>query len=162
MCPPQMFAHHVITVSLLYLSYTYNFTRVGNVILILMDVCDINLSIAKMLKYFHRDVACDVAFVSFMLMWILTRHVLYMRVLLSAIYDVPNIIEFAWKPEEEHFLTKHVQRGFVALLAALQVLLVIWFFMIIKVLIAVVSGKNAEDSRSDDEDDEEWVKHCSL
>jgi acyl-CoA-dependent ceramide synthase len=150
-----MFAHHVITVSLLFLSYTYNFTRVGNVILILMDVCDVNLSIAKMLKYFHRERACDVAFVSFMLMWIYTRHILYNRVLLSALYDVPNIIEFAWKPEEEHFLTKEVQTGFVALLAALQVLLIIWFFMIVKVLIAVVSGKNAEDTRSDDEDEDE-------
>lgn len=41
----QMFTHHIITNSLLFASYTYHFTRVGNLILVLMDVVDIFLPV---------------------------------------------------------------------------------------------------------------------
>jgi acyl-CoA-dependent ceramide synthase len=41
----QMFAHHVITNSLIFASYTYHQTRVGNLILVLMDVVDIFLPV---------------------------------------------------------------------------------------------------------------------
>ena len=37
----QMFAHHIITCTLIFTSYGYHFTRVGNTILCLMDVVDI-------------------------------------------------------------------------------------------------------------------------
>lgn len=41
----QMMAHHVITIVLLVLSYFTNFTRVGCMILFLMDWCDIFLPV---------------------------------------------------------------------------------------------------------------------
>lgn len=43
----QMFAHHVITISLIYASYRYGYTRVGNLILILMDGVDIVFSVSS-------------------------------------------------------------------------------------------------------------------
>lgn len=47
--------------------------------------------------------------------------------------------------------TKNV---FLGLLLALQVLLLIWFGMIVNVAYNVLVGKGADDSRSDDENDE--------
>lgn len=44
----QMFTHHIITNSLLFASYTYHFTRVGNLILVLMDVVDIFLPVGSL------------------------------------------------------------------------------------------------------------------
>lgn len=41
----QMFAHHIITCSLIAASYTHHLTRVGHVILCIMDVIDILLSV---------------------------------------------------------------------------------------------------------------------
>lgn len=42
----QMFAHHVITVLLCTLSYAANWTRVGNLILCIMDMVDILLPVS--------------------------------------------------------------------------------------------------------------------
>ena len=51
----QMMAHHIVTVALMTLSYTYNFTRVGCAILVMMDCCDfifpVRLSIASLLGF---------------------------------------------------------------------------------------------------------------
>lgn len=41
----QMFTHHLVTISLIYSSYRYYHTRVGNLILVLMDVVDLFLPV---------------------------------------------------------------------------------------------------------------------
>lgn len=41
----QMMTHHVITCALIIASYAYNFTRVGCLIMVLMDWCDIVLPV---------------------------------------------------------------------------------------------------------------------
>lgn len=45
----QMLTHHIITVTLIYSSYCYNHTRVGNLILVLMDIVDIFLPVSSVL-----------------------------------------------------------------------------------------------------------------
>lgn len=42
----QMFAHHIITCTLMFTSYTYHLAKVGNVILCVMDVVDILLPVS--------------------------------------------------------------------------------------------------------------------
>ena len=46
----QMFTHHIITCTLIFTSYGYHQTKVGNLILCLMDVVDLFLPLAKILK----------------------------------------------------------------------------------------------------------------
>lgn len=41
-----MFSHHVVTILLLLGSYTSHFTPIGNVVLVLMDPCDVLLSVS--------------------------------------------------------------------------------------------------------------------
>jgi very-long-chain ceramide synthase len=41
----QMLFHHIVTCTLIFMSYTYNITRVGNAILCIMDFSDIVLSV---------------------------------------------------------------------------------------------------------------------
>lgn len=43
----QMFAHHIVTCTLIFTSYTYHMTKVGNVILCVMDVVDILLPVSS-------------------------------------------------------------------------------------------------------------------
>ena len=52
----QMFTHHIITNSLLFASYTYHFTRVGNLILVLMDVVDIFLPVCSLVPGFRNQI----------------------------------------------------------------------------------------------------------
>jgi acyl-CoA-dependent ceramide synthase len=42
----QMIAHHVITILLMSLSYAFYFTRVGCLVMVLMDYCDIFLPVS--------------------------------------------------------------------------------------------------------------------
>jgi very-long-chain ceramide synthase len=37
----QMLSHHIVTVTLIYAAYRYHFTRVANLIMILMDIVDL-------------------------------------------------------------------------------------------------------------------------
>lgn len=43
----QMFTHHIITCSLIFASYGYHQTKVGNTILCLMDVVDLLLPVSE-------------------------------------------------------------------------------------------------------------------
>jgi acyl-CoA-dependent ceramide synthase len=45
--------------------------------------------------------------------------------------------------------------SFLTMLGALQILTIIWFGMILRVAYRVISGKGAQDSRSDDEGEDE-------
>jgi very-long-chain ceramide synthase len=123
---------------------------------------------------------CDVMFGVFMVSWFLARHVFYLMTCWSIYVDVSNIIPYGcWKggasdlvgpfpiPEEWSYLepftspsgticfTPEMKWGFLFCLLALQVITIMWFFMIIQVAIRVLSGSGADDVRSDDEDGEE-------
>lgn len=43
----QMFTHHVVTSLLMYVAYAYRWTKIGNVILVIMDVVDFLLPVRK-------------------------------------------------------------------------------------------------------------------
>lgn len=45
----QMFSHHIITTLLISSCYCYHFTRVGNLILVIMDVVDLFLPVCSLL-----------------------------------------------------------------------------------------------------------------
>jgi acyl-CoA-dependent ceramide synthase len=155
----QMFTHHIITSILIVLSLIFNFTRIGNAILCLMDFCDIFFALAKMLRYVGLQKLCDATFGFFVIAWIVTRHILYNYIT----YSLAKATEYApyhWDPPAGSFWTKEWQFNFIALLLSLQVLMCIWFAMILKVVYRVLTGKTATDTRSDtEEDDDKYVKH---
>ncbi|KAI4182869.1 MAG: hypothetical protein L6R41_005727 [Letrouitia leprolyta] len=174
----QMFTHHIITCILMFTSYGYHQSKVGNTILCLMDVVDILLAFAKLLKYLGFKKACDYAFGAFMLVWFITRHVLYLIICwslytelpqeitygcyrgsnakLEGPFDVPNdfdhLVQPFRNPEGLVCWNNNISWAFLSTLLALQVLLLMWFGMIIRVALVVLKGGEAEDSRSDDED----------
>jgi len=152
----QMMAHHVITVGLLGLSYSMNLTRVGCLILLLMDWCDIFLPLAKMIRYLSiSQLATDILFGWFMVSWLVTRHCLFLIVIWSVTWDAHDYIPPVYDPARGLYLTRPALAGFIAMLLALQVLQCIWFWMICRVAWRVVTGTGAEDERSDEECDGE-------
>ena len=184
----QMFTHHIITCALIFTSYGYHQTRVGNLILCLMDIVDLLLPLAKILKYLGYKLTCDIAFGVFMVTWFTARHVFYMWTCWSIYVHIPQEIQFGcykggdenlqgplpvpndWVHLAEPFrdpvglvcFNNNIKWGFLMMLLALQVVLLIWFIMIIKVAYKVISGQGADDIRSDDEDDEEEEEEEDL
>ena len=179
----QMFTHHIITCTLIFLSYGYHQSKVGNLILCLMDVVDLLFPLAKILKYVKWDKACDATFGIFMVTWLITRHFLYLTVCWSVYKHIPEEMSYGcYKgsdldlegplpiPNDFDHLTQpfrdpvglvcwsdNIKWLFLGLLLALQGVLLVWFVMILKVAYKVLSGQGADDTRSDDEDDEEEV-----
>ena len=90
----QMFTHHIVTCLLLTTSYGYYQTRVGNLILCVMDIVDVTLPAAKMLKYAGFERACDFAFGVFMISWVLARHIAYLAICWSVHFDTRAVMTF--------------------------------------------------------------------
>ncbi|KJZ75217.1 hypothetical protein HIM_05411 [Hirsutella minnesotensis 3608] len=177
----QMFSHHVITTVLISSCYCYHYTRVGNFILVIMDVVDLFFPVAKCLKYTGYNTLCDVVFGIFMLSWFVARHVFYVITCWSIYAHTPDImpsgcfrgpasnlvgpeptpkgysylIEPFLNPNGRVCYNNTVKWAFLAPLLLLQVITIIWFTMIVRVAIKVLRGDGAEDTRSDDEGAEE-------
>ncbi|KAL2350100.1 TLC domain-containing protein [Cryomyces antarcticus] len=172
-----MFTHHIITCALILASYGYYQTKVGNVILCVMDVVDLVFPTAKMLKYLGYQTACDVAFGIFIVTWFTARHVFYLMICWSLYTDVGEMMPYGCyssvtgeklssdggseiakhvlqpflDPDGTVCFNPQIRYSFLGLLLALQILTLIWFGMIMRVAYNVLSGKGADDSRSDDE-----------
>ena len=134
-----------------------------------------------MLKYLQFRLVCDIVFGMFMIVWFVTRHVFYNLVLWSLHTQSPDIIKDGcyWGPTNDlhgpieppdqfdHLLqpfldpvglvcwSPNIRWSFMVALLGLQVILLLWFVMIIRVAVKVIQGGEAEDSRSDDEESSE-------
>ncbi|RDW66901.1 hypothetical protein BP5796_09650 [Coleophoma crateriformis] len=177
----QMFTHHIVTTMLLFTSYGYHQTKVGNVILCMMDVVDLFLPLAKCLKYLGYTTITDVVFGIFMLTWVAARHVGYMMICYSVWADIPATINYGcyrgkngnltgpfpppdrlWylldpfrNPEGVVCFNHEIKWAFLGTLLFLQGITLMWFSLIVKVAIKVIRGGQAEEVRSEDEGDEE-------
>lgn len=151
----QMLSHHIITVALIITLYYYYFTRIGNLVLMIMDLVDVFLSAAKLLKYAGKRVACDVMFLVFMLLWITMRHGVYnylyyhawtrAQLLMLLSECIPGVVQ-------KRCWDLKVVYMFLAMLGGLQVITLIWMYLIMKVAYKVITGLGAEDVRSDEDD----------
>ncbi|KAF1999048.1 longevity-assurance protein-like protein [Amniculicola lignicola CBS 123094] len=193
----QMFTHHIVTIALLFFSYGYYHTRVGVVIMCLMDLVDIVLPSAKLLKYLGYTNACDVMFGLFVVVWFTTRHVFYSMVMWSVYAHAPafmapgcylhnanpssstnsslfvpmadtarfealggndiwgNIVKAYTDREGTICWNPTIRYCFLGMLTGIEIFCILWFVMIMKIVVKVLSGGEAEDVRSDDEGEDE-------
>ena len=151
----QMFSHHIITCCLIIGSYYFYFVRIGHLILMLMDLVDIVLAAAKMLKYAQFTRSCDLMFIVFLISWIILRHGVYNILFYHAWHNSRHLMaagECVAGVVQKRCWNTSIINTFLALLGGLQVITIIWMFLILKVAYKVVTGKGAEDVRSDDLD----------
>ncbi|KAK6434838.1 Sphingosine N-acyltransferase lag1 [Oleoguttula sp. CCFEE 5521] len=177
----QMFTHHIVTLALLFTSYGHRQIRPGVAILALMDSVDLIFSTAKILRYLGRQTACDIAFGLFVLTWFFARHVCYCTllwslythasntVMLDGTYStatgkllspdggnrvLDNLLQVFLDPEAETIAwNSATQWVYLSLLGGLQMITIGWFVMICRVVVKVLQGHPADDTRSDDEDE---------
>lgn len=134
----QMFAHHMITILLMALSWMCNLHRVGSLVLLVHDCADIFLESAKLTKYAQYQKVCDTIFAIFTVVWIVTRLILYPRIIYSSSVEAPQILPM--------FPAYYI---FNTLLILLLVLHVCWTYLILQIVIkAIKSGQMEGDVRS--------------
>lgn len=71
------------------------------------------------------------------------------------IVEPTKYLDMKWEPEKGKYFTPFTQKIYIFLFVSLNVIMVYWFAMIVRVIMRVLQGKNAEDTRSDDEDEDE-------
>jgi very-long-chain ceramide synthase len=94
-------------------------------------------------------------FVIFALTWILTRHVIFGRIMWSIYEDTFRLITSGWNPDMGSYFSPTVIYSYLAFFVVLQGLMLYWSYFIFRV---VCSFKSSNDPRSDSEDEEEKHK----
>ncbi|VDN27334.1 unnamed protein product [Gongylonema pulchrum] len=90
----QMTLHHVITITLLFLSFAMNMIRVGTLILFSHDIADVFLELGKLCRYAGWETALTYVFATFMFVWITTRLVYFpFAIIRSVLFDAPALIQ---------------------------------------------------------------------
>lgn len=127
-----------------------------------------------------------------MLTWVITRHVFYVMVCKSVWQDIPEVINLGCYrgkegnmtgpfPPPDYFMhliepfrdpegvvcfNQPIKWGFLTCLLFLEGMMIMWFAMICRVAAKVLRGGEADDVRSDDEDEgedeEEQVEDQSV
>ena len=141
--------HHGVTLALLVYSYHINFTRLGCTIILLHDVNDIFLELAKMCKYVDKDTKLgNVFFGLFFLSWVVTRVTIFpLHVIRSTLTESVFYAEM-YNVETEPFYTV-----LNSLLLVLLVLHVYWTWLILKILIKAFTEGETKDIREEEEDE---------
>ncbi|XP_019059035.1 PREDICTED: LAG1 longevity assurance homolog 3 [Tarenaya hassleriana] len=145
-----MLAHHITTLLLLVLSYTFRFARIGSVIMAIHDVSDVFLETAKMSKYSGAEAIASFCFIIFALSWTGLRLVYFPSwVLWSTSYEVISILD-GKKEKKELQIYYYV---FNTLLYCLLVLHIYWWVLICRMVFRQIrgNGRLTDDVRSDSE-----------
>ncbi|VFV40009.1 lag1 longevity assurance homolog [Lynx pardinus] len=141
-----MFMHHLATIGLITFSYINNMVRVGTLVMCLHDVSDFLLEAAKLANYAKYQRLCDTLFVIFSAVFVVTRLGIYpFWILNTTFFESWEMIG----PYPSWWL-------FNGLLLILQVLHVIWSYLIVRIAFkALIRGKVSKDDRSDVESSSE-------
>ncbi|KAJ1937992.1 Sphingosine N-acyltransferase lag1, partial [Linderina macrospora] len=145
--------HHIVTCNLLAWSLYANYVRIGNAVLVCMDVADIFLSGTKCLRYLGFEKLAVGSFVALLVAWMYTRHYLYGKILYSVYFESRIILDDSiFDPANGSLYRRDIILMFFALLATLQGLLFYWLFLLVRIVYRIAFQGNLDDSRSDSED----------
>jgi len=153
----EMTLHHIVTFTLVAVSYFFRYQRVGLVILILHNASDIFLYCGKCFHYIvqrvppktslakNLDLFTNFLFLLFTITFFVTRLIFFpFYVVRSTIFELPVII-----PSRGYYIV--VSQVFLCVLVGLHIF---WFGLITRMLLRVVQNKEFADIRSDtDEED---------
>ncbi|KAK4141919.1 sphingosine N-acyltransferase LAG1 [Dichotomopilus funicola] len=151
----ELVAHHVLTITLIFLSYRYHFTYIGIFIYITHDVSDLLLAISKSLNYLSHPLQ-SYTFALCIAGWVYLRHYLNLRVMYSLATEYAAIQPFgaiSW--EREEFKSPMSQWGTFGLLVGLQFLNVFWLGCLVRAAYRFVVLGVAKDDREDGEEEVE-------
>ncbi|XP_066557616.1 ceramide synthase 2 isoform X2 [Amia ocellicauda] len=141
----EQIIHHLATLTLLAFSWCANYIRIGTLVMILHDVSDVILELAKIFNYAKLPVICNTLFVLFAFVFIVTRLVIFPFWLIHCTWVYP-VLDFP--PFFAYYF-------FNVMLIVLLLLHVFWAYLILRMLNKFLFGNMVGDERSDQEEEEE-------
>jgi len=145
--------HHIVTLSLIALSYRFHFTYMGLGVFITHDISDFFLATSKVLNYLDHPIVGPY-FAFFICTWIYLRHYLNLVILWSEFNEFKTVGPYVldWAAEQYKCPLSHYIS--TVLLASLQGLNLFWLFYILRIAYRFVFQDQLEDDRSDNDDNE--------
>lgn len=125
-----MLVHHLVTLTTLTLSGYIEHYRIGVVICLLFDFCDILLELAKILNKCKADLSATIAFTAFVLAWVRNRLFLF------PMYIIPSIINA--EELSNHEIPFHKLHCII--MVVLMVLQIYWSYFIFKKLVGFITN----------------------
>lgn len=159
----EFFIHHVATILLVYISYSFRYVRIGLVILVLHDASDVLLYSTKCVYYLGYRPFDSIMFIAFAVVFYFTRLFVFPRIIWGVAVDVIRLIlrDHTFSGFASYWPV-HFSHYFVCLfaLSTLEILHCFWFSLILKMIGRVVFAsfeklREEGDIRSDDEDESE-------
>ncbi|KKZ65732.1 hypothetical protein EMCG_08471 [[Emmonsia] crescens] len=157
----ELVAHHIITLSLIGLSYRFHFTYIGLAVYITHDVSDFFLATSKTLNYLD-SIIIGPYFLTFICIWIYMRHYLSIRILWAVLTEFQTVGPFELNWATQQYKCRLSQVITFGLLGALQAINLLWLFLIFRIAKNFVLSDVKKDERSDDEDEDEQEEQQST
>lgn len=149
----ELVGHHIVSLSLIALSYRFHFTYMGLAVYITHDISDFFLATSKTLNYVDNPLVAPYFFL-FMCVWVYTRHFLNWRILLSMFNEYKTVGPYELNWETEQYKCDLSFWITLLLLSTLQFLNLFWLFYIVRIAYRFIVHKTADDDRSEAEESE--------
>ncbi|KAI1763093.1 longevity assurance proteins LAG1/LAC1 [Hypoxylon sp. FL1150] len=146
----ELVGHHVVTVTLIGLSYRFHFTYIGIAVYITHDISDFFLAVSKSLNYIDSPYQGH-SFGLCIATWTYLRHYINLRILYSLTTEFGAVgpYELDWAAEQFKCPLSNVVT--FVLLASLQALNLFWLYCLLRSAYKFVYLGIAKDDRSEDE-----------
>ncbi|GAB1319602.1 sphingosine N-acyltransferase lag1 [Madurella fahalii] len=149
----ELIMHHIITISLIGLSYRFHFTYMGIAVYITHDISDLFLAFSKSLNYLDHP-AQGGSFAFCIAVWIYLRHYINLKILYSIATEFRTVGPFELNWETQQYKCWISQAITFGLLAALQALNLFWLYCLFRSAYRFVFLGIAKDDRSEAEESE--------
>ncbi|EWC45335.1 hypothetical protein DRE_00734 [Drechslerella stenobrocha 248] len=146
----ELVIHHIVTVSLITLSWRFHFSYVGLSVFITHDISDFFLATSKVLNYVDSPITGPY-FVVFIGSWVYLRHYLNLGILWSVFTEMPYVADFRLDWDEPYYNCQLGQIVISSLLSALQIVNIFWLYLVLRVAYRYVFKAELNDVRSEDE-----------
>ncbi|KAI5807149.1 TLC domain-containing protein [Geopyxis carbonaria] len=150
----ELVLHHVVTLSLIGLSYRFHFTWMGVAVFVTHDVSDFFLATSKTLNYLdHWLIGPYFGF--FIFVWIYMRHYINIGLIYSLFTEFKTIGPWRLDWVEGYYKCGLAQVIAGTLLGSLQAVNLFWLWFILRIAKRFILSAEAVDERSEDEAEDE-------
>ncbi|KAK2767022.1 hypothetical protein FQN54_006339 [Arachnomyces sp. PD_36] len=157
----ELVGHHIITLSLIALSYRFHFTYIGLAVYITHDISDFFLATSKTLNYLDSVVIAPY-FGFFIFVWIYMRHYLNLKILWAILTTFRTVGPFELNWETQQYKCWISQYITFSLLSSLQAVNLFWLYLILRIAKNYAFNSDRRDDRSEDEDEDNETTQESL
>ena len=153
----ELVAHHLVTLWLIGWSYLVNLTMIGTTVFVCMDVPDTFLALSKLLNYLELEKITTVVFGLFMCVWTYFRIYLSAKTLWSVWYQYDMIPPHTkeWNPAKGWWLVSWMKYQVFTPLFLLLLLNLFWYYLMWRIMIRSIRGKELADDREEGEYEED-------